>query len=245
MARPEKNTVPYFPFICEEGKKMYYIEETYGNDGFAVYVKILRELAKTDYHYLDLSQPTTMMFLSSKCKVKKDVLEVIINDIAALGMYDEKLWTENKIIWCQYFIDNIQEAYSKRNNNCMTYDGLLHLLDSLGIRKLPKGKSKVPIKPQSRVEYSIEEDRREEESSTVPAKKIPEFEDFFKYALENKPNVDKESVRLKYKSFVENDWKDGNNKPIKNWKSKVLNVLPYLKEANKQTSSGGNRGASL
>ena len=68
MARPEKNTVEYFPFICDEGNKMFYIEETYGNDGFATFVKLLRELAKTNYHYLDLSKPTTQMFLSAKCK---------------------------------------------------------------------------------------------------------------------------------------------------------------------------------
>ena len=69
MARPEKNTVEYFPFICDEGKKMFYIEETYGNDGFSTFIKILRELAKTDFHYLDLSKKTTLMFLSAKCKI--------------------------------------------------------------------------------------------------------------------------------------------------------------------------------
>lgn len=245
MPRPEKNTVEFFPFFCEEGKKMYYIEETYGNDGFAVYVKILRELAKSEYHYLDLSQATTMMFLSSKCKVRIEVMEAIINDIVTLGMYDKILWTENKIIWCQYFIDNIQEAYSKRKNNCITYDGLLHLLHSLGVRKLSKGKPKGGIKPQSRVEESREEESREEDNIPEPSKNIPEFDVFLAYALENKPTLDKESVKLKYRSFIENGWKDGNNKPIKNWKSKLLNVLPYLKEVNKSSTSGGNRGASL
>ena len=46
MARPQRNNVDYFPFYCEEGNKMFYLEETYGNDGFAVFVKLLRELAK-------------------------------------------------------------------------------------------------------------------------------------------------------------------------------------------------------
>ena len=38
MARPERNSVDYFPFLCEEGNKMFYLEETYGNDGFATFV---------------------------------------------------------------------------------------------------------------------------------------------------------------------------------------------------------------
>ena len=48
MARPERNNVDYFPFYCEDGNKMFYLEETYGNDGFATFIKLLRELAKTN-----------------------------------------------------------------------------------------------------------------------------------------------------------------------------------------------------
>lgn len=154
MARPKRNNVDYFPMYCEEGKKMFYLEETYGNDGFAVFIKILRELAKTDYHYLDLSKNTTLMFLSAKCKVSKDVLEAIVNDLAELEKFDSILWRENRIIWCQDFIDSIQDAYSKRSNNCITYDGLLLLLDSLGVRKPSKLHSEVPVKPQSKVKKS-------------------------------------------------------------------------------------------
>lgn len=161
MARPERNSVDYFPFICEDGKKMYYIEETYGNDGFATFVKILRELAKTEYHYLDLSQNTTLMFLSAKCKITKDTLVNIINDLCDLGKFDSTLWNENKIIWCQDFIDSIQDAYFKRKNNCITYDGLLSLLISKGVRKPIKSKLKVPVKPQIKEEYIKEEENKE------------------------------------------------------------------------------------
>ena len=135
MARPERNSVDYFPFLCEEGNKMFYLEETYGNDGFATFVKLLRELAKTEYHYLNLSKPTTLMYLSAKCKVSKEVLQAIINDLVDLGKFNDILWNENKIVWCQDFIDSVQDAYKKRNNKCITLDGLLTLLDGLGIRK--------------------------------------------------------------------------------------------------------------
>lgn len=57
---------------------------------------------------------------------------------------------------------------------------------------------------------------------------IPSFEIFKTYVLENEPNVDIKALELKYKSWIENDWKDGNNRPIKKWKSKILNTLQYL-----------------
>lgn len=164
MARPQKNTVTYFPLDCEEGKKMYYIEETYGNDGFATFIKILRELARSEYHYLNLSQPTTMMFLSSKCKVSRETLESIIKDLVELGKFNRLLWEENKVIWCQDFIDSIQDAYFKRKNKCITFDGLLLLLEGLGVRKPLKSKLKAPIKPQSKEEYNKEEKIRTEET---------------------------------------------------------------------------------
>ena len=128
MARPQRNNVDYFPFYCDEGEKMFYLEETYGNDGFATFLKILRELAKVDYHYLNLSKPSSLMFLSAKCKVSKEVLELIISDLVMLEKFDKVLWNENKVIWCQDFINSIQDAYTKRTNTCIDYKSLLTLL---------------------------------------------------------------------------------------------------------------------
>lgn len=161
MARPERNNVDYFPFYCEDGNKMFYLEETYGNDGFAVFVKLLRELAKTNFHYLDLSKNTTLMFLSAKCKVDKTTLELIINDLVELGKFDAVLWNENHVIWCQDFIDSIQDAYFKRNNKCITYEGLLLLLSSLGIRKQSKLLLKGVDNPQRKEKESKEKESKE------------------------------------------------------------------------------------
>lgn len=167
MARSELNTVSYFPFYCDEGQKMFYIEETYGNDGFATFVKILRELGKTDYHYLDLSKSTSLMFLSAKCKVGKDLLNSIIIDLVELGKFDKELWEKSKIIWCQDFIDSIQDAYKKRNNSCINRNSLLELLYSKGILirpksipNKPKGESQVPDNTQSKEDNSKEEENK-------------------------------------------------------------------------------------
>lgn len=161
MARPARNNVDYFPFYCEEGNKMFYIEETYGNDGFATFIKILRELAKANHHYLDLSKPTTVMFLSAKCKVSKQTLLSIIKDLVDLGKFDPTLWNDNSIIWCQDFVESIQDAYKKRNNKCITYDGLLTLLTSLGVRKRGLLHEKDTHNPQSKVYNNKEKEIKE------------------------------------------------------------------------------------
>jgi hypothetical protein len=62
---------------------------------------------------------------------------------------------------------------------------------------------------------------------------IPSFEDFKDYAIENQPETDLHRLDLKYKSWKESGWKDGKDKPIKNWKTKLLNTLPYLEKEQK------------
>ena len=57
---------------------------------------------------------------------------------------------------------------------------------------------------------------------------FPPFENFKNYALENSPLVNISALELKYKAWVENKWRDGNNKKILNWKTKLLNTIPYL-----------------
>jgi hypothetical protein len=60
---------------------------------------------------------------------------------------------------------------------------------------------------------------------------IPTIEEFLEYVqtqLKEDYPIKKFSAEMKYKSWIENGWKDGNNTKIKNWKSKILNTIPYL-----------------
>ena len=200
MARPQRNNVDYFPFYCEEGKKMFYIEETYGNNGFATFVKLLRELAKADYHYLDLSDKTTQMFLAAKCKVPKETLLSIITDLVDLGKFNELLWTENNIIWCQDFIDSIQDAYNRRSNECMTFEGLLEHLICLGVRKRQKSKSQSDVKPQTKEkETKVKEDREKKKNDTLAKSKSKFLEDLKLH----KDNYSKDMLNAFYNYWTE------------------------------------------
>jgi hypothetical protein len=192
MARPERNNVDYFPFYCDEGNKMFYIEETYGNDGFATFIKILRELGKTDYHFLDLSKNTTLMFLSAKCKVSKDVLLSIVNDLVELEKFNKYLWDEKKVIWCQDFIDSIQDAYARRNNKCITFEGLCKHLCIKCTTKTDLTKHNVYNKPQSIVEYT------KEKETIIDNLEINSILGFFDFNCENPKDKPKASKVLDF-----------------------------------------------
>lgn len=61
---------------------------------------------------------------------------------------------------------------------------------------------------------------------------IPAREDFLRYCSKIIPEKYaslKFSIEAKYDTWVADGWKDGNGKPIKNWKNKINTVIPYLK----------------
>jgi len=207
MARPEKNTVDYFPFLCKEGKAMYYIEQRHGNDGFATWTKILRQLATTNFHYLDLSKPSEIMFLSAKCQVNQDTLRSIIKDLCDLGEFDLELWNSKQVLWCQKFVDSIQDAYLKRKNDCMTRKKLLSVIEHGKEVSAPEKEVSEPVKTQ-RKEKNIKEKK-----TKVKDKKLKAAEKGFSTEVEST-----------YKSILEYfpiDLRPSNNIKQIRWKSEI------------------------
>lgn len=158
MARPQKNNVEYFPHYISDGKKMFYIEQKYGNDGYASWFKILETLAKTDHHWINLNEETELMFLASKCRISEETLINLLEDLSKLDQINSEMWA-NKIIWSDKFIESISDAYVKRSNECMNIEGLRSHLMGLGILK-------EPVKPQSIVKEIKVKESKEKKTKT-------------------------------------------------------------------------------
>lgn len=162
MARPERNDVDYFPFYCKEGKTMFYIEQTYGNDGFAVWVKLLRSLATTNHHFLNLSSKPDLMFLSSKCRVEETLLLKIISDLAEFGEIDKELWEERRVIWSEKFIDSIRRVYDKRSNTLINKRAVIDIINGNPGRNNEETDESGHVNPESKVkERKVKESKGE------------------------------------------------------------------------------------
>lgn len=90
-----------------------------------------------------------------------------------------------------------------------------------------KSKGKAPVKPG--LSYKDKDNYKDKDKD-----KIPPLKEFIDYAKEKKADVNTELLGLKYEAWKVAGWKDGNGKTIVNWKSKLLNTLPYLKENKKE-----------
>jgi hypothetical protein len=63
---------------------------------------------------------------------------------------------------------------------------------------------------------------------------IPSFFEFLNYAktLDKYHSNLEQPLKTKYDSWVANDWHDGKNNKIKNWKSKLISTFPYILKDN-------------
>jgi hypothetical protein len=220
MARPQRNTVDYYPHMVGDGKKMFFIEKKYGNDGYSTWHKILEKLCATDNHFLNLNQEEEIMYLAAKCNVSEEVLLSIISDVTKMGSFDRELW-EHKIIWCQQLVDSIQDAYNKRTNNCITLLGLRELLTDLGILKLHQCEKSELVNPQSRVEESKVKKSRE--------LLVPLISDVRQYFIDN--GYEGKVGERAFNYYDVAGWKDSKGNPVISWKQKMQSV--WFKDENK------------
>jgi hypothetical protein len=115
LGRPRKQTVDYFPhFVSTDSRTKFILEQSWGNDGYAFWFKLLELLGRSEGHYYDCSATANEKYLVALMKLDKDTISEILEVLADLGNIDKELWEERKVIWCQSLVDNLQDVYSKR-----------------------------------------------------------------------------------------------------------------------------------
>lgn len=127
--RSHKTKVDYYPHYARHGSKMAYLERKYGNDGYAVWFKIMDKLALSDNHHFSLLDEVDMMMFADRCLVDEDRLVSIIEFLVKTGWLHEKLWIERRILCSAEFIENIQDAYLRRKNDCINVQALELMYD--------------------------------------------------------------------------------------------------------------------
>jgi hypothetical protein len=124
MARPVKVTVDYFPHTTAHGDTVFILKSKWGNDGYAVWFQLLEKLGASDGHYIDCRRQVSLIRLAAYCGVTEEVLVEILNMLADLEAIDADLW-QQKVIFCQQFIDGVMDAYSRRINKLPTREKVI------------------------------------------------------------------------------------------------------------------------
>ncbi|MFC2109841.1 Lin1244/Lin1753 domain-containing protein, partial [Bacteroidota bacterium] len=172
MAREQRHDVDYFPHECIHGRKMHIIETKFGNDGYATWFKLLEQLGKANYHYLDISDEMNLMFLVSIFKVSEEKALLILETLAKLEAIDKFLYEEHQIIYSQKFAESVKDAYRKRKSEIIQYSDLLK---HLNIKSIQSGGSLTPV--QSKKAVVIPKEKKSKEEKRKEDDEVQTFED--------------------------------------------------------------------
>lgn len=166
MARPQKQTVDYFPHdaSASEGDTLTILQSRFGNDGYAFWFKLLEKISSSENHIIDCRNPIKWQLLLAKTSVNEEKGLAIMDLLCELEAIDAQLWRENKIIWCQKLVDNIADVYKNRSRPVpeRPYPTTNNLISG------KKTLVSITDNPQSKVKYSKEKKERVKKPATAP-----------------------------------------------------------------------------
>ena len=114
IGRTEKRNADYFPHYVHNSKTIRLLQSKFGNDGYAVWFKILELCAHADEHLGDLKEEIDVLDFSDYALVDELKLLEIIKFLIKLGQIDEGIWIHSRKIWIQGLADNLKPLYEKR-----------------------------------------------------------------------------------------------------------------------------------
>jgi hypothetical protein len=114
MGRKTSNTADWFVHECNHARLLFILENRWKNDGYSFWFKMLEVLSTTEGHALDCGKDENWLYLLSKTLVSEEVAVDILNCLVKLEKIDGDLWSGRRVIWCQSFVDGLEELYKKR-----------------------------------------------------------------------------------------------------------------------------------
>jgi hypothetical protein len=93
---------------------MEMIQRKYGNDGYAVWFKILEEIGSAHLHALNLSDEIQIELYASRCLVSTDVFMQIIGDLIRWGEFNQTAWETRRVLYSEKFIESVEVVYRNR-----------------------------------------------------------------------------------------------------------------------------------
>ena len=176
MARPNKQIVDYFPHSSHHGQTITLLERRFGNNGYAVWFKLLEILAHTEGHFINLNEPGKQAYLEIKFNLKIDEYMEILDELSSLNAIDPELY-ERKVIWSDNFIQNIEDVYRTRKSDLpdkpIFIDGKLYKnganqIKSETIRDNPRQSETIRFSPQSKLKETKLKETKTEEIIEMP-----------------------------------------------------------------------------
>ncbi len=177
MSRHAEDRAEFFPHHVGGGKTLRALENRYGNDGYALWFKLLETVCGTETHCFDLSDELNLIDFAGYVRQSEEWVIEAIDFLVRLKQIDRDLWEADRKVWIQGLVDNLEPLYTKRKRDKPTKPiASLYNCDSVPEKPAAvhfcsrndgydafQGDS-VPEMPQRREEYRRVEESREDQA---------------------------------------------------------------------------------
>ena len=205
--RPISKNVDYFPHKCKDDKELRFIQHKYKSEGYEVFYRLQQCLGDAEFHRIDLGNDLEKQMFEMSMSVNQEIVYGVIDILVELNWLDKELYQKEKVLWSDKFMDSIRAVYINRIRKDPS-------------RKIPTKKDIYRVstcRNESIVEYSIEEDSKEEkrEEKDDSLLSVEQYEELFP-----DKNVDKS-----FKKYLEYDKNPTHTKAM-GWLDRGMNTKP-------------------
>ncbi len=115
MARTERDIVSYFPHDAgaNNSDTLTILQNRFGNNGYAVWFKLLEKLSASEGHYIDCRNHMRWQLLIAYFGVDEITTIEILKLLVEIEAIDKELWG-SRVIWCQNLVNNVADVYKNR-----------------------------------------------------------------------------------------------------------------------------------
>jgi len=225
MGRPQSAGMTYFPHDTDASsdEKIRTLELKFGNNGYAVYFKILERIFRGSSGEYDLKLNENLRILSKFCNISSKKLLVIVDEAVSAGCFDILTYKESKILTSNgikrrfHHINKRRERYRGENYGDTKTRTETHT------KTYTETDTETP--PKSSTE-TCKVKKSKVKKSKVKNIEIVHFPPSLDSVLElfrerNYLNPESESRRF-FDYYESNGWKVGKN-PMKKWESAAAN----------------------
>jgi hypothetical protein len=166
VGRPLKSGLDYFQHdvTMSIDEKMEALEAVHGNDGYAVYNKLLERIFKSGGN-LDLADDVQRLSIAKKCNVTAEKFGGILADAIRFHLFDPQPWQENRQLTSRRIREQLQLVEEQR----------VYWREKSNSGEFSRGKTTLfqqenPHSPQRKV-HKAEQSRGEESRATAEQRK--------------------------------------------------------------------------
>jgi hypothetical protein len=175
MARPLKDGLTYFQHDVNMSadEKLEALEAVHGNDGYAVYNKLLERIYKS-FGKLDLSDDVQRLSIARKCNVSAEKFEAILADAFRFRLFDRDTWEEKKLLTSERIRAQLETVEEERERWRKKAEGENPSKSGLSPEKTPVIPGENPSYPDGKV-HKAEQSRAEQSKEELASALVDNF----------------------------------------------------------------------